>query len=246
MSLPTGIKTRIVTGTYTDTYILNGGEATRPTEGYVVITTSVEAIAFNGELINPEYLESKKFWLTAGTFEAELIVSNDPTIDPLGFTYKAEYSWLSTPVYFRVDPGTTPLILSSEFMADESTGVVIQRGPQGEQGPKGDAGDFEGAAVVGMTQNGADITVSYSDGTTQVLTISSNSASTYEHTQTNSATNWTVTHNLGKRITSVIAYLGSPQSTEESDLVLVPWSHVDNNTVTVHFAADCSGRVIVS
>lgn len=234
MSYPIGINTRVVTGSYTDTYIMDGVEMTRPTEGYVVISPCIEAIKFNGALINPEYLESEKFWLTDGSFETELIVTTDPSIDPISWTYKAEYSWLSTPVYFTVEDSTDPLILSDEFMADPSTGIIIQKGPKGDQGDA--APEIDG--VTSIVQNGSTLIVTYTDGTVQELAFSSGGLTTYTHVQSNPANTWIVNHNLGKHITSVYVTFGTETSTENQDMILCPWQEIDMNSIRIFAAED--------
>lgn len=237
---------KTITGRFRDVYIdvATGEQRSRPTEGQIRIRPSVKDILFEGELINlDEHTWPRIVQMQDGTFTADLIVTDQPGINPTAWTYNVKPSWTNLEVNLSITSDMPDIIDIDDLLPlPESGGVIITKGDPGR-------------GIESMEAVGNILTVYYTDGGTDTIEIPIIDAGgvtikyNYVHTQMNPSEIWTVQHNLNRVISSVRVNLGTPGSEEYGDLQLCPWEEIDLNTIKVYvgaFGSNTSGRAIIA
>lgn len=250
---PDNLKTRIVTGHFTDALPDYLGNGVRDREGYIEITPFHREIRVDSEDIELDLynLAPQVVKLVNGQFSVELLVTDQPGISPGGaWTYNLKPSWkngrnLNVPI-LTSDPAVIDITNYNE--SPEDPGVIIVKGDQGETG----------RGIVSTTTEGNIVTIHYSDGTTspfEIPVIDSEGLIKYQyiHVQQSPASIWNIEHNLNRPISSVRINLGVPGSPEYNDLFLCAWEEIDANNIKVYLTEDeqtqwayASGRAIVA
>ncbi|QLF83411.1 hypothetical protein SEA_NICEHOUSE_198 [Rhodococcus phage NiceHouse] len=253
MSYPYNLKTKIVTGHFTD--VLVGGEV-RNREGYMYVTPFHREIRVDAEDLELDLynLAPLRVKLVNGVFAVEVLVTDQPGISPAGWTYNFRPSWkegrnINIPISLS-DPDVIDITYYSESPSDP--GVIVVKGEQGDPGE-------DGRGIVSTTADGNFVTITYTDGTTYTFEIPILDAGgnlmkyQYVHVQQSPASIWNIQHNLNRPISSVRINLGVPGSPEYNDLVLCAWEEIDANNIKVYLTEDeltqwayASGRAIVA
>ncbi len=157
MTAPTTVLPADVTyGTVTGAFILAVGDSADvdthpdsvPASGSVTFTPSALRVIVSGITMLPQPITVD---LDAnGSFRVELVATDDPLLNPTGFTYYVSFRFASVALdaFSIAVPGGQTTDLAAVAPVGPSGGVLITRGPAGPAGPGAVAGGTTGQALV--------------------------------------------------------------------------------------------------
>lgn len=237
-----------------------GKTKTRPKNGLVFIRPACKTIKVkdNDSWVGVDLYGAQNHiveQVTNGYFEAELIVTDQPNINPQNWTYEIIPSWRNNLVINIEVPESlkngTEIDLNQYISDPEKPGTVIEQGQDGR-----------GIENIGKDPSDQGyVLVEYTDGSTDrfrfpIIDSSGQGVKLYhEHIQTEPESVWIVEHKLNRPISSVRTYFGSESSSEYmDDLVLCAWHELDRNTLEIYVTdseqpgaqTKASGRAIIS
>lgn len=245
MTTPLGLQYKKVVGRFRDIYTdpATGEQRDRPTEGQVYITPSIKNIKrqisdTEDVLVNLDAHTPSRIQMANGTFEADLIVCDQPGISPQRWSYNIKTSWTDLEANIMITSDSPDTIEVDDFFYIAPTdGVIVTQGDPGR-------------GVEDITAVGTTATVNYSDGTTSSFELPLGNAENiklyYEHIQDSPSDEWIVQHNLHRPVNFVRVKRGEPGSSEHNDLYLCPWEEIDNDTLKIFLASAASGRAVIS
>ena len=273
-NFPYGLETKTITGRYQDSFYNANGEVigSRPREGYVYITPSVDRIRIPDPAADPadpggikvieiELWEHRNNILRVpmidGVFEVELLVTEQSKMQPSGWTYNIKPSWkeeaaINIPITADLDDIVD---INQYYELPAESGSIVIRGDDGTDGDDG-----RGIVSMEVEPGGTVALIRYTDGTTSELILPIIGAGgqtvklNHVHEQNNPEQEWFVQHDMNRSISSVRVDFETEGGNGWNDLILCPWKEIDLNSIVIYvtdstpgpFGTAASGRAIVA
>lgn len=124
MAYPTGITTRIITGTFLDMEYdkTTGLYSSVPKKGFVHITPGVESIRLTTTdvLYDVSDLQNTYYALDeTGTFEAEVMIPGNVNIEPNNWSYTVKFSWNKKVISVTPVAGSGNISISALYLPSD-------------------------------------------------------------------------------------------------------------------------------